>query len=249
MKARLAFIFIFVCLFIACIVGLFFICSCEDDFDEDQLAEKLEPLKIRIVMFCTPNYYERGKDGVEFMKKYAAHHGYDFVLHEDRLMDDLHVNFTKMKIMEQETAREDVDFTVMSDADISGKRIDIPMENVIKASGTGENGVVLSMPKDVVHGARLFGKFYKFKQDEPYNSGFMIAKNGKQASEIFADWVSSARNECSEEANHHPNDQRVLKKCVLPKHGNKLSNSPWQVAGLPASLMYRHKFAGDRPEG
>ena len=246
MNFRLIFITVLVVLFIGSLVGLYFICSCEDKLDDHELMAAREKKKIRVVMFCTPNYRDRGQAGVDFMRDYAKKHGYEFKLYEDQLLDDLHVNFTKMKIMEQETKRNDVDFTVMSDADITGKRMDIPLENIVAMSDLGDERVV-GMPKDVVWGGKYLGKWVNMKQDSPYNSGFMVAKNCPDASEVFSHWIESAKGECSEEAKRHPNDQLVMKKCLLPKYGHRITNVPWQVAGLPGSMMMRHNLSGDRP--
>ena len=86
--------------------------------------------KIRVVMLCTPNY-TRGFAGVSSFREYAKKNGYEFKLYQKKLLDDLHINFTKMEIMRRECDRSDVDYTVLFDADTEIKE-EVKLENIIE---------------------------------------------------------------------------------------------------------------------
>lgn len=208
-------------------------------YDIDALAgEELPAVKVRIVVLCTPDY-EAGREGVAALRQYAARHGYEFRLYEKQLLQDLHINFTKMEIMRRELKQTDVDYTVLSDADIEVLRPDIRLESIINASRTR----VVSMPQDAIRAEEHYNYWTLKEQASGFNAGFIIGKNGAPAVKIMQEWIKAARTECAAEAEMHPRNQRVFDKCVVPRYSDQVSVVPYMLAGVPSSAVFRHFFA------
>lgn len=206
--------------------------------------------KIRLIAMCTPDYRDRGQKGVDALKKFAKKHDYKWELLETKpLGDTLHVNFNKMQFMSDQLKRTDVDYTVLSDVDIEIRDDELRFEELVSTLGDK----VLGMPTDTWNCTELGGGFYfsdlRYKklgqkfglgQGGKLNAGFIVGKNGTEASKIMQDWVELAKTKCSDEAQIHPRNQRVLEKCVLPKYKGKIMTLPYNFHGLPCSKGIVH---------
>ena len=216
---------------------------------EDYKGEAVEPMNIRIVALCTENYLPVGEEGIEHLRDYCNKNDYEFKLFDKQLADDLHINFTKMKIMEDELKKDDVDYTIISDVDVKVLDDDIKMEKIIDRHM--KEGRVLAMPEDYV--SRCFQVSDKIWLRIPigkvslFNAGLIIGKNGKEASGIMGDWLKMARTECKEEANTKPRNQNVFDKCVYPKYKDKIATIPYQLHGVGCSAGIRQNlgFSGN----
>lgn len=215
--------------------------------------------RIRMVGLCTPNYRDVGGPGIEALEAYCKKNGYEWRLHEKKLLGDkLHVNFNKMQLMAEELKNDDVDYTILSDVDVDVKDDSIRMEPLIQMMGDK----VVGMPSDSNDCLRLSDKYYasltknvsrvpflkKLRWIHPNiagstaNAGLIVAKNGPEAVQIMQDWVDAALGECSDEAQIHPRNQNVFDKCVYPKHKDKIEILPYQYHGLPCSMGIQHGF-------
>lgn len=208
---------------------------------ENYKGEVAEPMNIRMVALCTENYLPVGEKGIEELRDYCNENDYEFKLFDKQLLDDLHINFTKMKIMEEELKKDDVDYTILSDVDVKVLDDEIKMEKIINKHMNG--GHVLAMPEDT-RCFRLFDKTWvrKNQNGNLFNAGLIIGKNGKEASDIMADWIKMARNECNKEANTKPRNQNVFDTCVYPKYKEKIATIPYQLHGLNCSSGICQEF-------
>lgn len=208
---------------------------------EDYKGEQVKPMNIRIVALCTKNYLSVGEKGIEDLKDYCYKNDYEFKLFDKQLVEDLHINFTKMKIMQDELKKEDVDYTIISDVDIKILDDDIKMEKIIEKHMTGDK--VVGMPQDRTQCLKMTNKTWLTKNSNSlFNAGLIIGKNGKEASDIMAEWINMARTKCNEEANTHPRNQNVFDKCVHPKYEKEIATLPYQLHGVSCSAGIRQKM-------
>ena len=197
-------------------------------------------LKIRVIMLCTPNYYDEGKAGIKFFKEYCQKYDYDFKLYTKKLIPDLHINFSKMKMLAIELQKNDVDYTLLTDADVIGDiNNTIPLETLIEHCNT----TCLSMPKDVVCGLVFKNHSLRIIQNSSINAGFIIGKNNTDAHKIMQKWIDKSYTTCKKEATMHPRNQNVFDTCILPYlRKGELTFIPWQIGGTPNSQIFRHLY-------
>lgn len=192
-------------------------------------------MKIKVVMLCTPNY--RSKAYINQYKAYCKKHNYKFVLYEKKLIDNLHINFSKMEMMRRELEKnDDYDYILMTDADISIKK-DIPLEVIIKHLDIK----CIAAPLDIVMSLIYGNHCLTLKQNSIINAGFIIAKNNKCAYNIFNKWIQKSLNECSKHSVVHPRNQNVFDNCIFPfLKKDSLKIIPWQIAGTKNSKYFKH---------
>ena len=238
--------FFFFLLFVTAILLIFFKIDRNCNV-ENYKGEVAEPINIRLVALCTPNYLTVGEKGIEGLRDYCDKNDYEFKLFDKQLVKDLHINFTKMKIMEEELKKDDVDYTIISDVDVTVHDDAIKLEKIIEKHM--KEGHVLAMPEDFISRCFKFSNktWLKYRRGglNLFNAGFIIGKNGKEASEIMGDWLSMARNECKKEANTKPRNQNVFDTCVYPKHKEKIATIPYQLHGLGCSAGIRQDLGFD----
>ena len=193
------------------------------------LIEKYENLKkksIRIICLCTSNYDKIGCYGANSLKYYSDKHNYKFTLYRDKIVNDLHINFSKNAIILDACNKYDEDYIVCVDTDIIIENLNIKIESFL------DNDYILYAPKDiwVKNGTR----------GSTINMGFSIWKNCERTKYINRIWIEQARSKCKKVANIHPRQQNVFDKCIfniLKK--SELKYLDHNLVGLPYSSFIK----------
>ncbi|MFZ9046646.1 MAG: hypothetical protein ACO2ZZ_12335 [Cyclobacteriaceae bacterium] len=163
-------------------------------------------VKIKILQLVTPHIDGFAVFSVRSIIHYAKRYGYSYSIFRDKLIEDMHINWTKIEMMRIAFDDPTYDYLVLFDADM----LILPTAKRIEAlPGFGQYDLI--MPQDTP----------LFTSNKP-NAGCIIVRNSSLGKEIFEKWIRIARNEGSYLADIHPRNQRIFWKYLLPKYRGKL---------------------------
>lgn len=192
--------------------------------NKNKNIEKFNSISIRFICLCTKNYDKIGCYGVNSIKYYCKKHKYNFTFYRNKLIEDLHINFSKNAIILDACKKYNDDYFVCIDTDIAIKDLDFKIESLIKP------GHVIYAPRDIW---RKNGK-----KNSIINMGFSIWKNCKRTEYINKKWIDAARKDCKHLSNKHPRQQNVFDSCVFKLlKKNELKLLDHKLVGLPYSKI------------
>lgn len=157
----------------------------------------------KIVQLATPGIDSFALYSVASVYDYAIKHGHQHRVQRSVLIADMHINWSKIAMLQHALKEDDTDFVVLLDADIIVADMARSLEDFV-AMGSG---IHIWMPEDTP----LFGGHRP-------NAGFIIVRNGPQGREIIDSWMSAARNEGKHLADTHPRNQLVYWNFVMPRY-------------------------------
>lgn len=141
-------------------------------------------IKIHVITLCTKNYDKIGCYGANALKKYCDDNGYLFTLYREKMIPELHINFTKNWITIDAINKTSADYVVLIDSDIEIVNPYIKIENIFNINPF----TIFYAPKD----------FYdnQYESNNKINGGFMIWKKCKRSIELNEMWIHFAKNQC-----------------------------------------------------
>ena len=162
--------------------------------------------KFDLYQLITPNIDDYAQYGMASVYRYAQKHGYSYSVQRSQLIEDMHVNWTKIEMIRQALVSSVSEWIVLFDADLilmnSEISLDFFIENI-------PSNIHILMPADT--------HFFKWRKP---NAGFIMVRRSEEGIKIVNDWISASRGEGSELANKHPRNQRIYWKYVMPKFYN-----------------------------
>jgi hypothetical protein len=157
----------------------------------------------KILQLATPNIDAYAVYSVASVNSYAKKHGYQHGVQRSRLIADMHINWTKIALLQTVLAENAADYVVLLDADIVLTTSALPMEDFVKMGGDAAH---ILMPGDT---PLLGGR-------RP-NAGMIIVKNSPEGRGIVDYWLHAARHEGKHLADTHPRNQLVYWHFVMPR--------------------------------
>lgn len=169
-------------------------------------AEPLKPATFSIYQLATPNIDNFAKYSIASVHAYAQMHGYGHTIQRSKLLDDLHINWSKIAMLENALKSEKADYVVLFDADII---IINPAMSLGSFVSMGDASTHIWMPADTP----------VLKRKRP-NAGMIIVRNSAEGKKIIADWLHAAYHEGKHLADTHPRNQLVYWNFVMPGYKN-----------------------------
>lgn len=157
-------------------------------------------MTILICQLITPNIDDYAKYSVSTLLKYATHHGYQYAIQRDALVDDLHINWSKIKLL-QILLKEKYDYVVLFDADLILTDTMLSIEQLIEK---GSEKTLIYMVEDTPI----------FKKYRP-NAGIIGIRNVPKGREIIEKWLEAAYAD-QDLADTHPRNQNIYWKYLMP---------------------------------
>jgi len=161
-------------------------------------------MKIAICQLITPNIDAFAKYSAASLLSLAVKHGYDYFVQREKMIDDLHINWSKIKMIDKLLDLA-YDYLVLFDADIILTNQEVSINHFIQ-----EDTQTLFMPEDT----------HLFIKHRP-NAGFIILKNDAKGKAIIKEWLQAAFDDKTL-ADKHPRNQRIFWKYILPKYAKDL---------------------------
>lgn len=158
-------------------------------------------MQIAICQLITPNIDEFAKFSVASILEYCDRHNYAYFIQREKLVHDLHINWSKIKLLES-LQGEKYEYLVLIDADILLTNLHKSIEDFIST----QNDILITMVEDT----------HLLIKKRP-NAGFIIIRNNAKGKEIIKDWLKAAYND-RKLADIHPRNQRIYWKYVMPKN-------------------------------
>ena len=169
-----------------------------------------------IYQLATPNIDNFAKFSIASVHAYAQLHGYGHTVQRSRLLGDLHINWSKIAMLENALKSEKIDYVVLFDADIIIINPAMPLGSFVSM---GDANTQIWMPADTP----------VFKRKRP-NAGMIIVRNSPEGRKIISDWLYAAYNEGKHLADTHPRNQLVYWNFVMPGYKNQQKLIPRSFA-------------------
>lgn len=182
----------------------------------------------QLIQLATSNINSYGRFSIASVLNYCNKHGYDHQVLRQKIVEDLHINWTKIQFIKNVLEESSHEFVVLLDADVVLINQGKPMEDFVNMGNTGTR---IWMPVDTPI----------LKPRRP-NAGFIIVRNDDTGKQIIDQWMHAARNEGNHLADTHPRNQLVYWNYVMPFLGEKQQLIPRSFAAkyhwfLPQSDM------------
>jgi len=183
-------------------------------------------MTVRIVQLCTPNIDSYGQYSLVSVHAYAQKHGYQHLVQRSSMIDDMHINWTKMALLQRELSSTTADYLLLIDADTIITRPEVPVSFFIE--NFAKPATEIMMPGDTPLSLRL--------KKKP-NAGFILLKNSDRGKAIIDRWLQAAQNEGQHLNDIHPRNQRVYWKYVMPQFQDYQVILPKKYFAKPLFLL------------
>ena len=150
--------------------------------------------KFDIYQLITPNIDEYAQYGLASVHEYAKKHRYSYSVQRSQLVEDMHVNWTKIEMIRQALLLSESEWIVLFDADLILMNRKIPLDFIEKAP----LNIQILMPEDT----------HIFKWRKP-NAGFIMLRRSPESKRIVDEWIRASREEGRHLADKHPRNQGV----------------------------------------
>ena len=183
-----------------------------------------------VIMLATcdiENYAQYSRTAWE---KFCGVRGYCFFHYPDKLLSDMHINWSKIEMVRRHLAATKADIVVLVDADtyVCDPRLDLgaiadshPDKELIFSQDCRNIGpFVLPLNYEAA---------FKYKTRKLPNAGFVLIRNTDFSKRFFDKWLDLARNDLKALADTHPRNQRVLWEGLYFQNGNKIALLERQV--------------------
>jgi len=163
-------------------------------------------------------------------EKFCAARGYGFFHYPDKLLPDMHINWSKIEMARRHLAATKTDMVVLVDADTYV--CDPKLQFGAIADSYPDKDIVFSRD------CRNIGPFVlplnyeaalKYKTRKLPNAGFVLIRNTEFSRKFFDKWLDLARNELKALADTHPRNQRVLWEGLYFQNADKIALLDRQV--------------------
>lgn len=206
-----------------------------------------------IVMLATPQTDHYSGPPIRLWKSYARQHGYSFSVCRDRLINDLHINWSKIELVRKSLNQRSEDFLLLVDADTLVVSPSVPLGDLIKNNNQIMFASDTPFPR-LSPDFRHLALRLRLRRARLPNAGFMLIKNTGFSQKFFTDWLQLARGKLAAYADIHPRNQNVLWRGLLNQHRTEIGiykkeilrmTVPGQIARLkdhnPFAVHFSHE--------
>lgn len=177
-----------------------------------------------VIMLATSDIENYARHSRVAWEKFCAVRGYGFFHYPEKLLSDMHVNWSKIEMVRRHLAATKTDMVVLVDADTYV--CDPKLHLGAIADCYPDKDVIFSRD------CRNIGPFVlplnyeaalKYKTRKLPNAGFVLIRNTEFSRKFFDKWLDLARNELKAIADTHPRNQRVLWEGLYFQNGDKIA--------------------------
>lgn len=181
-------------------------------------------LKIDVIMLATKEIEDYAQYSSALWSMYCERQGYQFHRYVERIVPDMHVNWSKIEMVRRHLSNSEADIVTLVDADTYVCNPDMSITDMLERASpktmvfspdTNQTGW---MEKPLNFRAALDNRTMRLP-----NAGFIIIEKSQFAQQFFDDWMDLARNELSHLADIHPRNQRVLWKGLYFQNRDKIA--------------------------
>ncbi len=199
------------------------------------------PGRVEIVMLSTPEVAHYSWLGESSWAAYAEHHAYSLHICRQKLVPDMHINWSKIELVRQRLAATDAQYLLLVDADSFVFR---PAET-FDLLWQPDREIVFSNDQPFPRpGAFNVGRRHwlrwRLKQWKLPNAGFVMMRVESYARDFFDRWLDHARNDFKHLSDIHPRNQNVLWRALLPVEHGQLAVLDNEVVRLTHPSHIRH---------
>ncbi|MFY0596607.1 MAG: glycosyltransferase [Cognatishimia sp.] len=176
-----------------------------------------------VIMLATPEIDHYAQHSSALWAAYCDRKGYNYFRYSERLIPDMHVNWSKIEMVRQHLAKSTAEIVTLVDADTYVCNPDLSINAIMKrfssnamvfSPDTTRNGPIeLPLNKEAA---------VEYRTKRLPNAGFIAMHNSEFVRQFFDDWLDLARNELSHLADIHPRNQNVLWKGLFFKHRDQI---------------------------
>lgn len=190
-------------------------------------------LRCDVIMLATPQVEEYARYSRLLWTAYCARRDYQFRHYPDRLVLDMHINWSKVEMVRRHLIASNADIVVLVDADtyvcdpdmsLTGMLDQSSQKSMVFAPDTVRYGR-FELPLNVLAAAT-------HRTMRLPNAGFIVMENSKFTRQFFDDWLDLARNKFHHLADKHPRNQRVLWQGLFFQYRDKIGLLDKQVRRL-----------------
>ena len=157
-----------------------------------------------IYQLSTPQIDYFAQYSIASILNYARKFGYSYCVLRSKIVDDMHINWSKIEMIRRALETSQSEWVVLFDADMVVMNMKNRLDFFLKKI---DNNIHILMSEDTL----FFGK------NRP-NAGFILVRNSHRGKQIISQWLHASRNEGSYLANIHPRNQQVYWTYVMPKY-------------------------------
>lgn len=174
-----------------------------------------------IIMLATPEIESYAWLAREQWQRYCDRHGYRFTVIGDRLLPDMHINWSKIEAMRAALAGGDTALVLLVDADL----VVLRPETSLSAFTDEARDIVFSSDSAIPNpypDLRYLGLKLRLRWPVLPNAGFVLARRNADSTAFVTRWLDLARGELSGWADRHPRNQNVLWRGLLAERGHQV---------------------------
>lgn len=207
----------------------------------DDVANQMPFERVEIVMLATPETRDYSWLGRASWQNYADRHGHDFRVCEDKVVPDMHVNWSKIELVRRRLAETSAQVLLLVDADSFVFIPDQTLENLWHPNRSimFANDCSFPRPGRLQIGRRHLLRLRLGQWNLP-NAGFMMVQVEDYTRRFFDRWLDLARHELKHWANVHPRNQNVLWRGLLRSEKSQIGILDKQVIRMTHPSQIRH---------
>lgn len=166
--------------------------------------------KVTLLQLATPQIDNYAKYSIASASEYAKRHGYDLFVQRSQIIQDLHINWTKIAAIRDVLSMSEMahnSFVVLLDADTA--ILDYNKDISYFLDRYGNPLISIFMAADTP---------FTFSTNKRPNAGFIIVRNDATGRAIIDRWIDAAYTDGAKYNNVHPRNQLVYWNCVEPEY-------------------------------
>lgn len=183
---------------------------------------------VDVIMLATPDVESYAWLAKDSWTRYCARHGYRFAVFDERLVSDMHINWSKIEAMRCTLASSDKAFVLLVDADLVVLRPGRPLSHLADATKDIVFASDCLMPR-LWPDLRNLAIKLRLRMTRLPNAGFMLARRNDFTLSFFTRWLELARGELSQWADRHPRNQNVLWRGLVAQHRKRIAVLDGQI--------------------
>jgi hypothetical protein len=183
-----------------------------------------------VIMLATASIENYARYSRAAWEKFCAVRGYGFFHYPDKLLSDMHINWSKIEMVRRHLAATKADIVVLVDADTYV--CDPKLKFCAIADSYPDKDLLFSRDCRNIGPLVLplnYQAALKYKTRKLPNAGFVLIRNSEFSRKFFDKWLDLARNELRALADTHPRNQRVLWEGLYFQNADKIALLARQV--------------------
>lgn len=165
-------------------------------------------LKVTVVQLATPNIDVYALYSILSINFYCKKHGYEHVVQREKTVEDLHINWTKIDLLD--TAFDfypDNDFILLIDADVIISDYNKSINYFVEKYGSKDAHIIMAQDTPL-----------KLIRSPRPNAGFVLLRNSEIAKSMVKAWIKASTGIGAHYNNTHPRNQLVYWNYVMPEY-------------------------------